>query len=109
MRYIYILAALIAITACSSNDKMSDSPKVCPDWSKNSTHDYRNKSGHSNFGCAYYSNITTQLQNPEDYKKGSGKPTIDAERDSAIIQGYSNSSAASSSSGAAAAVSAATR
>ncbi|MEI6730552.1 MAG: CpaD family pilus assembly lipoprotein, partial [Pseudomonadota bacterium] len=108
-RYLYILSLLSLLVACAANDKLADSPKVCPDWSKISTHDYRNKSGHSNFGCAYYSNITTQLQNPEDYKKGTGKPTIDAERDSAIIQGYSSSSAASSSSGAAAAVSAATR
>jgi|GEM_PF-949631 len=109
MRYLYILSVLSLLVACAANDKLADSPKVCPDWSKNSTHDYRNKSGHSNFGCAYYSNLTTQLQNPEDYKKGSGKPTINADRDGAVIQNYLGSASSDSSSAAAAAVSAAMR
>jgi pilus assembly protein CpaD len=62
-------------------------PGPCPDWSKNSIHNYEN-SDESNFGCAYYNNLIVQLANPSDYNGGHGTPVFDGPRDSVIMQRY---------------------
>lgn len=51
----------------------SEQAKNCPDWSLPSTHNFYNRD-HSNFGCATYTNILTQVDNPRDLERGRGKP-----------------------------------
>lgn len=64
-------------------------PEPCPDWSKNSMHNYENTNA-SNFGCAYNNDLVMQLDNPNDYNQGHGTPAISAARDSVILQRYNS-------------------
>jgi pilus assembly protein CpaD len=47
----------------------------CPDWSKTTEANY-NSSNHSNYGCAYNSNLAAMVADPEDLVRGQ-KPKVD--------------------------------
>jgi pilus biogenesis lipoprotein CpaD len=70
-------------------------PAPCPDWSKDSSMDYTDQNM-SNFGCAYYNNLSVQIADPNDYIAGHGKPVYDGTRESAILQKYMAGTASSS-------------
>lgn len=87
-----------------SKVNLSPETRVCPDWSADPVSNYSNED-FSNLGCSTTHNLYVQLRDKNDYKRGSGKPAIDANRESAVLQNYLTgaSSGASSSADAASA------
>lgn len=81
-------------------------PPHCPDWRMSPVTTYSNTK-QANIGCSSEVNLGAQVADPNDLVKGSGGvPTLDSERNVAIIRQYrsgqssSESSSGSSSSGA---------
>lgn len=85
MRILTCLLTMSLLTGCNSYETP---PNVtCPDWSDNASHNYSNKD-FSNFGCAYYNNMSVQLANPDDLAKGHGEQVMEGDRESVNMQKY---------------------
>lgn len=90
MRHASCILALAAMTALASGCGTTQEPKAsnaCPNWSSNSSHDYQNTE-FSNFGCAYYNNLSMQVSNPDDLRIGQGDMTGTGDRESAVLDRY---------------------
>lgn len=109
----------LVLAACSTDgwvtpparSNMAISPDVrkCPDWSSNPVYNYSNED-FSNLGCSTTHNLYVHLRDKNDYKRGSGKPAINPERDSAVMENYFKGTApAGASSGDAASASSTSR
>ena len=86
------------LVACS-NPQPENKPKLCPDWSSNSLHNYSNKD-FSNFACATNNNIYEEVTNKDDLVKGHGQQVLDGDRESVEVQKYmTGAGAAAGSSG----------
>jgi pilus biogenesis lipoprotein CpaD len=59
----------------------------CPDWRTSPVTTYSNTQ-QANFGCASAVNLGLQVADPRDLEQGSGDPTPDSERNSAVIRAY---------------------
>ena len=81
------LALLALLSACGGVEQPLSA--TCPDWggdptSNHGNHDLRN------YGCAYWSNLSAQLQDPADLELGHGVVEQDPYRNSASIDAYRN-------------------
>jgi len=91
------LAVAVLLLACS-NPQPENKPKLCPDWSSNSLHNYSNKD-FSNFACATNNNIYEQVSNKDDLVKGHGQQVLDGDRESVEVQKYMTGAGAAASGG----------
>ena len=92
-----LIIGLLALAGCSASQweskttvsKVNISPetRTCPDWSADPVSNYSNED-FSNLGCSTTNNLYVQLRDKNDYKRGSGKPAIHADRESAVLQNY---------------------
>lgn len=115
---IFLSGVALVLASCSASQweskekvsKVSLSPatRVCPDWSADSVSNYSNED-FSNLGCSTTHNLYVQLRDKNDYKRGSGKPAINANRDSAVLQNYLTGAGSAASSADAASASSTSR
>ena len=85
---------LFCLLAACSTPQTENKPRLCPDWSSNSLHNYSNKD-FSNFGCATNNNIQAELLDKKDLEKGHGALVSDGDRESVQIDKYMSGAAAS--------------
>lgn len=60
---------------------------ACGDYSSDDSANDRN-TAHSNFGCAYQSNLAAMVANPGDFLRQRGETPTDASRKSAVVQNH---------------------
>jgi hypothetical protein len=87
LSYLLVTVSVISIMGCSSSTPPAKLQYACPDWSSDPVSNYDNKD-FSNFGCAYYNNLSVQLENPADLQGGHGVQTSSPDRESVVIQKY---------------------
>lgn len=96
----------VALAGCSQPVQKAETSfkRHCPDWSSNPVSNYSNED-FSNLGCANKHNLLVQLKDPEDAVWGKGDGAINANHDSAVLQGYLGGGSAAGAAGAAGAAS----
>ena len=89
-----LFACLCLLGACGGVERPL-SP-TCPDWGGDPTSNHNN-TDLRNYGCAYWSNLSAQLQDPADLELGHGVVEQDPYRNSAVISAYRDPTAVSAS------------